>query len=92
MVKYQSRKHGREMNIVNICCIVVVGAALLVQAGCSSTPLTRVATRYTEPVSVLPRLTEEQAGDVTIYALGLVGTPYRFGGNTPESGFDAAVW
>jgi cell wall-associated NlpC family hydrolase len=31
-----------------------------------------------------------QANAVVIRALGLVGTPYRWGGNTPESGFDCS--
>ena len=31
-----------------------------------------------------------RANDVLIRAIGLVGTPYRYGGNTPESGFDCS--
>ena len=53
--------------------------------GCSSPPPLRLPTE-----NAASRLTLEQAKDVTVYAIGLVGTPYRWGGNTPESGFDCS--
>jgi cell wall-associated NlpC family hydrolase len=31
-----------------------------------------------------------RANDVLVRALGLVGTPYRYGGNTPAGGFDCS--
>lgn len=31
-----------------------------------------------------------QANDVLMRAIGLVGTPYRYGGNTPQGGFDCS--
>jgi len=36
-----------------------------------------------------PRLSG-QANEVLIRAIGLVGTPYRYGGNTPAGGFDCS--
>lgn len=37
-----------------------------------------------------PQAAAEKANDVLFRALGLVGTPYRYGGNTPEGGFDCS--
>lgn len=59
----------------------VFGVLLLLLAACSSQP-------PDSSVSTLPRA--GTAEDVLINAIGLVGTPYRWGGNTPESGFDCS--
>jgi cell wall-associated NlpC family hydrolase len=33
---------------------------------------------------------QKTANDVLFQAIGLVGTPYKYGGNTPQSGFDCS--
>lgn len=62
----------------------------LVLAGCSTAPSVNSSHASVGSVEVPSRLSPEVAADVTIYAVGLVGTPYHYGGNTPDSGFDCS--
>ncbi|MGI8561930.1 MAG: C40 family peptidase [Luteimonas sp.] len=74
--------------------VAVVVSTLLVLAGCGRddvrpTPARKTVVPQRDWPQVAPR-DPASANAVLMRAISLVGTPYRYGGNTPEGGFDCS--
>jgi cell wall-associated NlpC family hydrolase len=75
-------------------CLLWLLAAAAVLAGCTSTPLppSSVPTPPSAvgPNTAAPTTHTAQRNDVVLYAMGLLDTPYRWGGRGPATGFDCS--
>ena len=75
-------------------CLPLLAALVLAAGGCGGGKQARPAPRAEIPAGrdwpAVPPANPAAANAVLMRAISLVGTPYRYGGNTPEGGFDCS--
>ncbi|MDR1888101.1 MAG: C40 family peptidase [Zoogloeaceae bacterium] len=84
------RKRGRRLFCTFLTFSLLAGCGLLGGSGGSGSSRTPTPTAK-KPSAFARNLEATQQGkDVVMYALGLIGTDYRFGGKNPEAGLDCS--